>query len=270
MPYDLGGLFYQMSVEIIDNGFALPAAIPYYYPGGLPFAYPPLPFYLQALFLRFINPGLFVAVNLLPALFSLLSLVAFVPLARRALPKRWAALAAVFTFAALPVAYVEQVQAMGLAESLGTLCLVLYTLSLLWAKDGKPITAWVVPGVLLALCALAGALFAFTLSLDEFVITYFTIAAQTTLPMYVFSQVKFGVTPKIKKLADSGLKARLALSLHAATQAKRIRIMPVAQTFGLEKLMEAVRYFAEKTGDRVTIELSPYDLSRGRITWRAK
>jgi len=53
----------------------------------------------------------------------------------------------------------------------------------------------ILPGIL------AGALFAFTLSLDEFVITLFTIGPQTTLPMYVFSQVKFGVTPKINALA---------------------------------------------------------------------
>jgi spermidine/putrescine transport system permease protein len=53
----------------------------------------------------------------------------------------------------------------------------------------------ILPGIL------AGALFAFTLSLDEFVITLFTIGPQTTLPLYVFSQVKFGVTPKINALA---------------------------------------------------------------------
>ncbi|MDW7655688.1 MAG: translation initiation factor IF-1 [Bacillota bacterium] len=29
-------------------------------------------------------------------------------------------------------------------------------------------------------------------------------------------------------------------------------------------------YIKILTGDRVTIELSPYDLTRGRITWRAK
>jgi len=63
-----------------------------------------------------------------------------------------------------------------------------------------------------------------------------------------------GVTPKIRKLADTGLRARLALSLHAATQEKRAKIMPVAQTFGLEKLMEAVRYYATTTKDRVTFE----------------
>ena len=63
-----------------------------------------------------------------------------------------------------------------------------------------------------------------------------------------------GVTPKIRKLADTGLKVRLALSLHAATQEKRARIMPVAITFGLDKLMEAVRYYATTTKDRVTFE----------------
>jgi 23S rRNA (adenine2503-C2)-methyltransferase len=63
-----------------------------------------------------------------------------------------------------------------------------------------------------------------------------------------------GVTPKIRKLADSGLRVRLALSLHSAIQEKRAEIMPVAQTFALPKLMEAVRYYAEKTGSRVTFE----------------
>ena len=63
-----------------------------------------------------------------------------------------------------------------------------------------------------------------------------------------------GVTPKIRKLADSGLKVRLALSLHAATQEKRVKIMPIAETFALDKLMATVKYFAETTRDRVTLE----------------
>ncbi|MBD3333659.1 23S rRNA (adenine(2503)-C(2))-methyltransferase RlmN, partial [candidate division GN15 bacterium] len=63
-----------------------------------------------------------------------------------------------------------------------------------------------------------------------------------------------GVSPKIKKLADTGLKTRLAISLHAADQAKRERIMPIAQTFKLDKLMEAIRYYTERTGFRVTFE----------------
>lgn len=63
----------------------------------------------------------------------------------------------------------------------------------------------ILPGIL------AGALFAFTLSLDEFVITLFTIGPQTTLPLYVFSQVKFGVTPKINALATLLLIGSVAI-----------------------------------------------------------
>lgn len=73
----------------------------------------------------------------------------------------------------------------------------------------------ILPGIL------AGALFAFTLSLDEFVITLFTIGSETTLPMYVFSQVKFGVTPKINALATILLLASVTIlvtSFYALTR----------------------------------------------------
>lgn len=48
----------------------------------------------------------------------------------------------------------------------------------------------------------AGALLAFTLSLDEFVIAYFTIGnSEQTLPIVIYSMIRFGVTPKINALA---------------------------------------------------------------------
>ena len=49
--------------------------------------------------------------------------------------------------------------------------------------------------------SLAGALLAFTLSIDEFVIAFFTARAQPTLPMVIYSMVRFGVTPEINALA---------------------------------------------------------------------
>lgn len=63
-----------------------------------------------------------------------------------------------------------------------------------------------------------------------------------------------GLSPMIKKLADLGLRTRLAVSLHAATQEKRARIIPIAKTFTLDGLIEAVKYYAHKTGTRVTFE----------------
>jgi ABC-type spermidine/putrescine transport system permease subunit II len=49
---------------------------------------------------------------------------------------------------------------------------------------------------------LAGALFAFTLSFDEFVITYFIIGSYNTLPIYIFTQIKYGITPEVNALAS--------------------------------------------------------------------
>ena len=49
---------------------------------------------------------------------------------------------------------------------------------------------------------IAGALLAFTLSIDEFVIAFFTTApAQPTLPIVIYSTVRFGVTPEVNALA---------------------------------------------------------------------
>ena len=57
----------------------------------------------------------------------------------------------------------------------------------------------------------AGALFAFTLSLDEFIITLFLIGGHNTLPIYIYTQVKFGITPEVNALASLLLAASLAL-----------------------------------------------------------
>ncbi len=58
---------------------------------------------------------------------------------------------------------------------------------------------------------LAGALFVFTLSLDEFIITLFLIGSHNTLPIYIYTQVKFGITPEVNALAALLLAASLAL-----------------------------------------------------------
>src|SRR6266496_1131882 len=57
----------------------------------------------------------------------------------------------------------------------------------------------------------AGALFAFTLSLDEFIITLFLIGGHNTLPIYIYTQVKFGITPEVNALASLLLLASLVL-----------------------------------------------------------
>jgi spermidine/putrescine transport system permease protein len=69
---------------------------------------------------------------------------------------------------------------------------------------------------LIAPAIFAGALFAFTLSVDEFVVTNFLIGNDTTLPIYIYSQVKYGVTPEVNALATLLLASSIALVVIAA------------------------------------------------------
>jgi 23S rRNA (adenine2503-C2)-methyltransferase len=63
-----------------------------------------------------------------------------------------------------------------------------------------------------------------------------------------------GVAKMIKKLADDNVKFNLALSLHAANDEKRNYIMPINESNTLEALAEALTYFYDKTGTRITYE----------------
>jgi 23S rRNA (adenine2503-C2)-methyltransferase len=63
-----------------------------------------------------------------------------------------------------------------------------------------------------------------------------------------------GVAKMIKKLGDDEVKFNLALSLHAANDTKRSQIMPINDSNSLEVLEEALKYFYDKTGTRITLE----------------
>jgi 23S rRNA (adenine2503-C2)-methyltransferase len=69
-----------------------------------------------------------------------------------------------------------------------------------------------------------------------------------------------GVVPGIRKLAESGLGVRLAVSLNATTQEARARLMPRAARTPLAELLRAARAYAERFRSRTTIE---YVLIRG-------
>lgn len=63
-----------------------------------------------------------------------------------------------------------------------------------------------------------------------------------------------GIAKMIRKLGDDQVKFNLALSLHAANDNKRSKIMEINETNNLDTLREALVYFHEKTGSRVTFE----------------
>ena len=63
-----------------------------------------------------------------------------------------------------------------------------------------------------------------------------------------------GIVPKIYELADRKLQCTLSISLHASNNAKRSAMMPVNNAYPIEKLMEACRYYIEKTNKRISFE----------------
>lgn len=63
-----------------------------------------------------------------------------------------------------------------------------------------------------------------------------------------------GIAKLIKRLGDDEVSFNLALSLHAANDKKRDQIMPINEQNSLDALAEALKYFYEKTGTRVTYE----------------
>ncbi|MBO0423477.1 23S rRNA (adenine(2503)-C(2))-methyltransferase RlmN [Enterococcus plantarum] len=63
-----------------------------------------------------------------------------------------------------------------------------------------------------------------------------------------------GLVPKIKEFANNGLQVNLAISLHAPNNDVRTSIMRINRSFPIEKLMEAVDEYLEKTNRRITFE----------------
>ena len=69
-----------------------------------------------------------------------------------------------------------------------------------------------------------------------------------------------GIAKMIRKLADDGARFNLALSLHAANDAKRDRIMPINEQNSLTELKDALRYYTRTLRKDITFE---YILLRG-------
>jgi 23S rRNA (adenine2503-C2)-methyltransferase len=63
-----------------------------------------------------------------------------------------------------------------------------------------------------------------------------------------------GIVPKIYKFAEEDIQINFAVSLHAPNTELRSKLMPINRAYKLPDLIEAVKYYNEKTGRRVTFE----------------
>ena len=63
-----------------------------------------------------------------------------------------------------------------------------------------------------------------------------------------------GIVPKIKEFADINLQTTLAISLHAPTDEIRIKSMPIANKYSIAEIIDACKYYINKTNRRITFE----------------
>lgn len=155
LPSRMGGLFLEFAREIAASGFLIPQRIPYYTEGGIPFAYPPLPFFIEALLLNFFPKFEFLIANLLPPFIGILTLFSFVYLVRVLDLGSLTGTIALASFAFMPSAFYDQSESAGLAEAFGNLSLVWYAISLVKANRHGNLLQYVWVGGAFALCGLS-------------------------------------------------------------------------------------------------------------------
>jgi len=63
-----------------------------------------------------------------------------------------------------------------------------------------------------------------------------------------------GLVPQILKFAEEGIQANLSISLHAATDEIRDKVMPINKAYNINVLLQACKKYIEKTNRRITFE----------------
>lgn len=63
-----------------------------------------------------------------------------------------------------------------------------------------------------------------------------------------------GIVPNIYRFADENTQINLAISIHAPNDELRSRLMPVNRRYPFQELIDACRYYLDKTGRRITFE----------------
>ncbi len=63
-----------------------------------------------------------------------------------------------------------------------------------------------------------------------------------------------GIVPKIYQFADENIQSTLSISLHSANNKTRSSMMPINNTYNIEELIQACKYYIEKTNKRISFE----------------
>lgn len=126
-PLNDGGMFYTMILDLKANHFILPQFTTYNF-ANIPFAYPPLGFYIAASLSNLFPVSELQILLWLPALINTISIFVFYKFAEQVLNSRISAALAVTVYALSPRAFIWQVMGGGITRAFG----ILFLLLMLW------------------------------------------------------------------------------------------------------------------------------------------
>jgi hypothetical protein len=217
-PLNDGGLFYSMTSDLQNAHYALPAETTYNHL-GIPYAYPPLPFYLTALVRSITGADLLEIIRWLPVFFSLLTIPALFLLAQALLGDPLQAALATVIYALLPRSYEWVIMGGGVTRAPAALFLVLMTWGLyrLFQSGGwKYYLVSIICGALVILThperslhavATAAILFFYfgrsRTDLKRAVIVAFGVLVLTS-PWWIFALTRYGWAPFSLAFQSSG------------------------------------------------------------------
>lgn len=124
MPLGFSGMYSLMAEQISGNHYRLPETSPFYGPGGVPFAYPPLGFYVMAFTTDLFDVSFITYLRFFPPLFSLLSLIPLFLLVERMTSSYWAAFFSTAFILFSPILYFNHTWSAGVVRGLAFLLTV--------------------------------------------------------------------------------------------------------------------------------------------------
>jgi len=135
LPLNNGGLYLFFSEIIAQNNFSYPTSIPFYTENGIPFAYPPLLFYLLALMSTMFSVPLMILFIYTPTIVSIVCIFAFYFLVKELFSEKSLILISTIIFALYPPLISYSAQGLFLVHGVGTVFFILgFILVLRWMK----------------------------------------------------------------------------------------------------------------------------------------
>jgi hypothetical protein len=153
-PVGFAGLYTLMAEELVNHHFVLPLRVPFYGPGGMPFAYPPLALYLMAGVMRLTGVSAFGYLRFAPPLFTSLALIPTYRLFVKFTKSASASFVALVLVALSPIIFSYDIEAGGVVRGLAQLTAMGTLYSLFGSLRDRPPFSPIWPGVLLGLTIL--------------------------------------------------------------------------------------------------------------------